>query len=126
MKNKSIIISVLLLVVIVVGAIVVGVNTQKVGEFDLNDYTDMVEEFPSDKVLGPVTSAKDAKEKAETVWLEIFGEEVKEEKSYGVSYDIDTGTWLVQGHLPIYMVGGTAHILIRESDGAVLAVWHYK
>lgn len=126
MKKKVLIIAASLAVAIVAAAIVISVCTENLYDFDLDFYAEEIDQFPSDKVLGPVTSAKDAKKKAEAVWVEVFGEEVKQEKPYGVSYDIDTGTWLVQGHLPKYMVGGVAHILIRESDGAVLAVWHYK
>lgn len=126
MKKKVLIIAASLAVAIIAATIVISVRTENLYDFDLDFYAEEIAQFPSDKVLGPVTSAEDAKEKAESVWLEVFGEEVKQEKPYGVSYDKDTGTWLVQGHLPRYMVGGVAHILIRESDGAVLAVWHYK
>lgn len=127
MKKKVVLaIAAVLTAMIIVGAIAVWTNTQKVGQFDLDFYAEEIAQFPSDKVLGPVTSTTDAKEKAEAVWVETYGEYVKKEKPYGVSYDKDTGTWLVLGHLPKGAIGGVAHILIRESDGAVLAIWHDK
>ena len=120
------IVFVLLLVVIVIVGVALLWNVQRISYFTLNEYDDVIANFPSDKLLGPVTSAKEAKEKAEAVWLEVYGDEVKKEKPYSVAYDENTGTWLVQGHLPWYMVGGVANILIQESDGSVLAVWHEK
>ena len=126
MKRKLLVIVSLLLAAIIISAIIISGYLQRVYEFDLNIYADIIEKFPSEKVLGPVTSAKEAKEKAEAVWLEVYGDEVKKEKPYSVAYDENTGTWLVQGHLPWYMVGGVANILIQESDGSVLAVWHEK
>jgi hypothetical protein len=33
---------------------------------------------------------------------------------------------LVTGSLPVNTVGGVAYILIRETDGKVVAVWHEK
>lgn len=124
--KKALIIITIILGIVVAGVIAYWASWQHVGHFDLGNYTDIIAEFPSDKVLGPTVSAKEAKEKAEAVWIEIYGEEVKKEKPYRVSYDENTMTWLVQGYLPSYMIGGTAHILIQETDGKVLAVWHYK
>lgn len=123
MKKKYIAIFSILLAV-TVAVIAIWKNTNKVGKFDLHDYADIVASFSSDRVLGTIDSAKDAKEKAEVLWVEIYGEQVREEKPYGVSYDQASKTWLVQGYIPSYTVGGVANVLIRESDGAVLAVWH--
>lgn len=105
--------------------------------FSVDDYEYFVNRFPSDKVLGPIDSAEMAKEKAESVWLEIYGNDVQEKQSYIVSYDKENGLWMVQGkilldfstdekELLIPAFGGVPNIIIQESDGKVLAVWHDK
>lgn len=103
------------------------------GTFDLDDYTYYLECFfpDEDLILGPIGNAEIAKKKAEKVWVEIYGEKVKNEEPYNVAFDEENQVWLVFGSLPKrdgngYATGGTAHILIQKSDGKVLAVWHTK
>lgn len=94
--------------------------------FKLEDYDYYIEKFPSEEILGPTNSIKDAKSKAESVWIEKYGEGTKKKKPYSVFFDEETKVWLVQGSLPKNLVGGIPYILIRQSDGKVLAVWHTK
>lgn len=101
-------------------------KTEKVKKFKLEDYNTFIGKFPSGKVLGATESAQAAKEKAEVVWVEIYGESVKDEKPYEVLFDEGNQVWLVQGSLPKDMDGGVACILIKKSDGKVLGVWHGK
>lgn len=71
-----------------------------VGEpFSLSDYQwvlDM-EEFSSDRQVGRIEGVQDAAEKAEAVWLEVYGETVEGEKPYVVSRDSSSGVWFVSG-----------------------------
>jgi len=129
MKKKSLFsIAIALIAVLVGGGVYMAVfgNTKTVGTFSLTDYSDFIERFPSEIVLGSIDSAQLAREKAETVWIDIYGESVKDRKPYHVDFDDESQVWLVQGSLPKHRDGGVPHILIQRSDGKVLAVWHTK
>jgi len=98
-----------------------------VGSFSYDDYKDEnLIQFPSDKILGAVPDAETAREQAESVWVEVYGEQVKFDKPYQVFYDEKNCVWLVQGTLRSNMHGGVANILIDNDTGKVLAVWHGK
>jgi len=112
-----------------------------VNSFNLADYEPYIAEyriesprFKFEKPFGPVDSARDAKQKAEIVWLEIYGEGVKKQRPYNVFFDDENQVWLVNGSLKggffdplgLNMLGGTAHILLQRADGEVLAVWHSR
>jgi len=104
----------------------------KVGEFSISDYKEMMEEFGTNEylesidLLGEIKDEDVALKKAESVWVEWYGKEVEEKKPYIVSYDESASIWLVEGSLPRNMAGGVPYILIRKSDGKVLAIWHDK
>ena len=96
-------------------------------EFSLSEYNKYIEKFPYDEILGGIDTQEIAKEKAETVWVEIYGNQIKKEKKpYIVFFDSNNEVWLVTGSLPTDMDGGVPYILIQKSDGKVLAVWHDK
>jgi len=78
-----------------------------------------------------VPDEETAKRKAESVWLKVYGEEVKNEKPYEVKYDSICRVWIVRGSLPKapegwIVLGGTAGIIIQKSHGKVIDVWHDK
>jgi len=73
-----------------------------------------------------VPDEETAKKIAEDVWVKAYGEEVKSEKPYKVKYDKIGMVWVVEGTLPKDMLGGTAGVIIRKSDGKVLKSWHFK
>ena len=75
---------------------------------------------------GAVPDEDTAKKIAEMVWIKTFGEEVKKEQPYKVKYDKIFKVWIVEGALPKDMLGGTAGIIIRKSDGEILKKWHFK
>ena len=92
-------------------------------------------------VLGETATSRDAKKKAEAVLLEIYGKDILQQKPFHVYFDKENDTWLVVGNWFAYsyrnspfprlitwlsMSGGVAYIIIRKSDGKVLAVWHTK
>lgn len=98
-----------------------------VGTFQYDDYKDRnLIDFPSARFLGPIPNAETAMAQAETIWTEIYGEQVKSKKPYQVFYDEEADVWLVTGTLPDGFNGGVPYIMIRKSDGEVLAIWHDK
>jgi len=88
----------------------------------------------SDKCLGKITSEEDAKEKAEVTWMKIDGYgDAKGEKPYDATYYKEYDVWLIHGALNTpstdssgrkYAIpGGVDYIIMRASNGEVLAVW---
>ena len=62
---------------------------------------------------------------AKAAWYPLFGKEhVEREKPFRVTEYMKY--WTVEGSLPPDHEGGTAHIVIRKSDGKVMKVWHEK
>ena len=94
--------------------------------FTVDEYRRYIEDFSSDENVGPIVDAEDAAQKAEEVWIRIYGEDIKDERPYIVSYDEENGVWMVKGSLPPFALGGVANILIENDTGKVLAVWHGK
>ena len=130
--NKNLIISITSVIIILLVGVAVYMAffnkpEEKVSEFSSSEYNYYIINFPSDKILGTVDNQEMAKEKAEAVWIEMYGEEIKKEKKpYIVYFDLNSGVWLVTGSLPKNMDGGVPYILIQKLDGKVLAVWHDK
>ena len=131
MKKVLYTIGILALALLVICGVYILINhlkkTNTVGEFSLSDYSYYIEKYPSDVYFGSVDSAKMAKEKAEMLWIEKYGDSIKKEKRpYMVMFDNQNQVWLVEGTLKKNWDGGVPHILIRKSDGKVLSVWHDK
>lgn len=62
---------------------------------------------------------------AKAAWYPLYGKEhIEREKPFRVTEYIKY--WTVEGSLPEGHEGGTAHIVIRKSDGKVMKVWHEK
>ena len=111
------------LLALICGALV-GCAAQ-VKNFDVSEYQYEIERFSSEKNVGSIANSKDAIQKAEVVWIEIYGEDVEEEQPYQASYDDQNDVWLVEGTLKgLRHKGGVAKILIEGQSGDVLAVWH--
>lgn len=98
----------------------------EVKAFDTGDYQYYIDNFSSEDDVGSITDAADAIKKAEKIWIEAYGKQVKKEKPYQVFYDENSGIWLVQGTLRANSVGGVANFLADGKTGKVLAVWHEK
>lgn len=78
-----------------------------------------------------VSDEETAKSIAETVWLKVYGEEIKKQKPYKVKYDAICKVWVVRGSLPEptkekIVSGGTAGIIIQRNNGEILKVWHER
>ena len=81
-KRRTIlyVIGIVLVVIGVMMAVLITTNREARGiidEFSINEYTAYLSEFGSERILGPVKDYEDALEKAESVWLEVFGNSVK-------------------------------------------------
>ena len=99
------------------------------GHFKLSDYEDQLDLFPREENFGPITDIETLLEKTETLWVEVYGRNVKNEKPYLVYFDKEASAWLVQGtfHNPNgNKKGGVANMLVDHETGDVLAVWHDK
>lgn len=94
--------------------------------FDINDYQYYIDNCPTNKNLGSIYDAEDAIAKAETIWIEMYGKRIKQEKPYQVFYDEKEKVWLIHGSLRSNMMGGVSNILIENDTGKVLAIWHEK
>lgn len=86
------------------------------------------------KYLGKITSEEDAKEKAEIAWKKIGGNEyTNDEKPYEAKYYKKYDAWLINGTLNGFGTdssgreyatpGGVDLIILKASNGEVLAVW---
>ena len=108
-------------------AIVSGIllSVQCTWTFSLADYSEMMDKFPSDLELGAIDTSADALAAAEQVWTSIYGQSINNKIPYRVSFDEEEQVWLVRGSYFFVFPGGP-HILIRQEDGRVLAVWHDK
>lgn len=129
MKKRIIIICGILLIVVLTGGIIIynDFEKAKVKSFSLNDhpyYLQAIQDFPSNKYLGEILNAEQAKEKAINEWLDLFGDKINNEKPYQVFFDKENEVWLVKGSLPKGSKGGVAYILMKKSDGKILAIWH--
>lgn len=100
-------------------------NPNDVGEFELSDYQSFTNRFASNATVDAIDNAKVAKKQAEKLWVERFGEYMKDLKPYRVFYDSANDVWLVMGTLPKMTLGGVPYVLI-QTDGRVLAMWAEK
>ena len=127
-KRKRIVFLVLIIAIFIGGVcmIIIQNKTPNVKVFAFNDYQYYIDSFPSEENVGNIIDAKDARKKAEKIWIKLYGESIKKEKPYQVFYDENNGIWLIQGTLRSNMKGGVANILIENETGKVLAVWHEK
>lgn len=129
-KKKTVIIAFCIVsIAVLVGVVLMkflNAKTPVVQDFEISEYQYYLDNFPSNKTLGPILKAEDAVKKAEEIWVELYGLQVKREKPYRVFFDAKNEIWLVTGSLRFYSVGGVANILIQCDTGSVLAVWHDK
>lgn len=77
-------------------------------------------------IMNKSPDSKDLIKKVEAVWVEIYGECIKNQKPYQGFYDRENDVWLVSGTLQTDAFGGVANILVDNNTGNVLAVWHDK
>lgn len=96
---------------------------ETIGTFELNDYADEIELYQIDMAVNDYSSKDKLFEGVEKVWTELYGEKIKNEKPFNLSYDENSATWLIEGHR-VQEMDKVAHIIINKKDGEVLAIWH--
>lgn len=95
--------------------------------FDIDDYAEEIEEFSTWRLnVGPIKDAEDAAAKADAIFKEKYDESsLERQRPYIVLYDEEADAWLIHGKWPEEGVdGGSAYMIVRGSDGKVIAVWH--
>jgi len=99
---------------------------REIDSYSLSDYARQIAWYPSDLIVSPIENARDAKEKAEEIWIDEFGTRVKRKKPYKAYFDSTSKTWFVTGtmHLQFLPIRGGAPNIVFQEDGKVLAVWH--
>ena len=122
MKNK---ITVIFIVTACLMFAALNIKMNSKSEFDLSDYSYMIETFPSDCILGKIENARDAKLKAKELFQDTFSEKDLT-ILYQAGYDKNTDTWLVSNNKTVVRFGGSAYVLIKGLNGEVMALWHDK
>lgn len=124
----------ILVFAILLFAIFFGEKADEIQPFQLESYSEYIEKYPSDIVVGETCSSNDAKANAKLVWEQVYGETVMENLNYSVYYDKANSAWLVHGKQRLISfgkaieisIGGVPYIIISQKDGCILAVWHTR
>lgn len=74
---------------------------------------------------GLVPTAEVAFQIAEAVLASVYGKE-RIEKGKPFSVNLENDVWLIEGALEKDMLGGTAYVEIKKSNGEILKVIHTK
>lgn len=127
-RKYVLLILVFILAIVAVGvvAVIIRNNSIEVKPFNVDEYQEYIEKYPSDETVGNVDDEKDLVKKAEAILIEKYGNQIKKQKPYKVFYDETNDVWMVTGTLPSNKKGGVANIIIDNSTGKVLAIWHSK
>lgn len=129
-KRKRLFIVILILFIALVAGIVIVVNEYPhikthIKTFDVSDYECEINDFPSEENLGSISDTRDLLKKVQAIWIKIYGQRIRRQKPYQISYDEKNGIWLVEGTFhSTRKFGGVAKILVDNDTGKVLAVWH--
>ena len=128
-KRKGLFIFLPVLFMAFIGGMILMIHKNKFPEiktFEVSEYQYYIDNFSSEDHLEFISDAKDLLKKVEAIWIEKYGERIKNQKPYQVFYDEVNGIWLVRGTLQSNRMGGVANILVDNDTGNVLAVWHDK
>ena len=102
-----------------------------VGSFDLEEYNEFIEAynayFPKENIpesAGEIHSSREAEKAAEDIWKKVYGNSVTWRKPCKIRFDETNQVWFVTA--TVFSAETGPCILIRESDGKILAIWNYK
>jgi len=124
MKNKrTIIILIIVILLNIIGILYIFNLSNRVGEYNLDDYKYVIENYSSTKIVGQTNELSDVKKKARNEFILKFGNNEMEGRPIKVFFDFKNETWLIQAGLPKNSIGWVFYILIRQNDGKVLAIW---
>ena len=91
--------------------------------YDARKYSSWINRYPDGKNVGHIENAKDAVNKAITLWNEEqdgFGSVYRQH--YHTYYDSEQGVWRIVAFPPENAFGAIHYVLMKD-DGTVLAVW---
>ena len=131
-RRIKIIIFAVVLFLCITGVLVVLLQDDpaEIQTFDISEYEYYINTFSSEEYLEPFSDVQGLLTETERIWVNLYGESVKEEKPYQVHYDKQADVWLVCGTIQTapwtITTGGVAYILVENNSGKVLAVWHEK
>lgn len=125
MKKKFLLSCILCCIVVLLAFILNLNNNQSVKQFSISEYKYEINYFSTNSKVCKITNANTAMIEAENLWVEMYGNEVKKNKPYSVSYDSNAKIWLVEGNSRNKDCGGVPYTLIK-TNGKVLAIWHDK
>lgn len=63
---------------------------------------------------------------ANIILYSVYGKVIDDEKPLKAEYDKTAEVLVIAGTLPKNHIGGVANLVIKKSDGGVLAIWHTK
>lgn len=139
MKKCIAIIVIILLIVAVTDGVLQYKIVTEVRSFDVSEYSDYINlyseyEYP-EIYVGPILNVETLRVITDELWADNFGEAIEDEKPYIVYYDEVNRVWHIKGTMPFSLrsdvfglkrFGGVAHLIVQETDGKVLALWHDK
>lgn len=103
---------------------------KEIGEFKLEDYRHLLEQFPREEVIGEIRDIDMLVEETEKIWSRIYDCDLEEHQPYKISYDSENKVYLVEGSFKEPTLGttfgGVPYMLVEQETGKVLAVWHDK
>ena len=96
--------------------------------FNADIYSDWITLYPDGVSVGPISDAKDAVNKAISLWQEDStalgsGFDAIHKQPYYARYDAKHECWKINATIPDNVLGATPLALILN-DGTVLAVWY--
>lgn len=138
-KRIKIIVAIALLVLAVTGCMLSSDRLVRVKSFDVFQYSDYINDYSEyeypEIYVGPVLDEKTLIVITDELWADKFGEAIEDEKPYVVYYDEINRAWHIKGSKSFSLrknvfglrrFGGVAHLIVQETDGKVLALWHEK
>lgn len=127
--KKGIVIGICFALVITLTGTILWINnffSYDIKEFHVSDYQSYIDTFPSEGKVCNTSDVKSLIKDTEEIWMDIYGKRVIWKKPYQIFYDAQNEVWLIHGFLPSNTTGGVPYILIKDTTGEVLSVWHDK
>ena len=136
MKKNAVLIVVAIILAVIVWKVFVFLTPEKTASFDVNYYTEAVEDYhiyhPEFRYLGAIDDEDSARELAKQLFEEHWDKTVRK---INLKYDADADVWYARGYFwedihrikyGLECLEYGSHAIIRTSDGEVLAIWHDK
>jgi len=93
----------------------------------LSDYPYYIEFLNKDiPNKGYIPDAKTARNIARKIFIKKFGyiDTYINNKPFTVEFDEKNDVWIVSGNMRKQQAGGVPFVILRKSDGKVIAIWH--